>query len=133
MSAAPHITLDESERIYKLWCFGYDLHDVAALTNRSHSAVTVVVRETEAASDWRDWPETGGRPRISSQDKEKVLELAKQRLSQKRIAELTGVSKSAVGRLLRGNKKTPTESLPRGPKVSTRPAARSSSPTDPPQ
>lgn len=107
MSSAAQLTRDERLHIYNLWCQGHDLHEVAELTNRSHSAVTRVVREIEAASDWRDWPDTGVRHRISSKDKERVLELAKQGLSQKAVAQETGVSKSAVGRLLQGDKKPP--------------------------
>jgi len=101
MSSANPLTRDERERIYRLWCHGHDLAVIARRLRRHQSAVTLVVREAEAASDWRDWPDTGGRPRISSEDKVRVLDLAAKGLSQQKIAEKTGVSKSAVGRLLR--------------------------------
>ena len=97
------LTRDERYRIYKLWCFGYDSHAIAKKTGRSRAVIVHTIRETELESDWRDWPVTQQRHPIPPDKRDQVLECRTKGWSCVKIAEVTGVSKSAVQRIVSGH------------------------------
>lgn len=100
------LTNDERFLIYRLWCHDHNLDDIARKVGRDRSTVIATIRKTELSSDWRDWPDTLSRTRIPDEKREEVLAYRDKGMTCVKIAEITGVSKSSVHRILSGKPTT---------------------------